>query len=325
MINKIIYSFLIFTISISFVLIFLVYQKKEIKQPVIFEVKNGETVKEISKQLEQKEIVEHWQIMYLLTRIRNQTLKKGTYEFKGNLSPDDVWKILTTGKEKLFSITIVPGDNLFIIAGKLQDKKIVPKEEFLKFSFNPENVKKYNLKGNSFEGYFPPETYMFRRNEKIENVVNKFLSVFNERYLPYSKKFKNIDFYDAMKIASMVEKETAIPEEKPIIAGIILNRLKKRMHLQIDATVIYAMYLENKWKGSIKKSDLKNVKSPFNTYLNYGLPPTPICSFSIETLDSVLNYKKTNYLYYLSVDNQKHIFSEDYKRHKEIIKNFKHH
>ncbi len=325
MINKLIYGFLLSVIAVSFVLIFFIYHKKEIKKPIIFEVKNGETVKQISKELEEKGIIEHWEIFYFLTRIRQETLKKGTYEFKDKLSPDDVWKILTIGKEKLFSITIVPGDNLFIISEKLKKEKIVPKDEFLKYVFNPENVKKYRLEGTSFEGYFPPETYKFRRNEKVENVVKKFLSIFEKRYLPYKNKFENLKFYDAMKIASMVEKETAIPGEKPIIAGIILNRLKKRMHLQIDATVIYAMYLQNKWEGVLKKTDLKSIKSPFNTYLNYGLPPTPICSFSIETLDSVLNFKKTDYLYYLSIDNQKHIFSKDYQKHKEIIKNSKHH
>ncbi len=325
MINKLIYGLFIFIFSLSFTLIFLIYHKKEIKQPIIFEVQNGESIKEISKRLEKEGIIRSWEVMYLLTRMRNKTLKKGTYEFKGELSPDDIWEILTEGKEKLFSITIVPGDNLFMIAEKLEENKITEKKKFLDYVFNPKNLKKYNLKGTSFEGYFPPETYFFRRNTDIENVVNTFLSVFKDKYEPFSKNLDKMDFYKAMKIASMVEKETAVDKEKPIIAGIIINRLKKRMHLQIDATVIYAMYLQNRWKGSLKKSDLKSIKSPFNTYLHYGLPPTPICSFSVKTLKSVLNYKKTDYLYYLTVDNKKHIFSKSYEEHKKIIKNYKNH
>lgn len=325
MVNRLIYSFFIIVISISFVLIYFIYHKKNIKQPVLFEINNGESIKEVSKKLENQGIVENWELMYLLIRMRNKTVKKGTYEFKDELSLDDIWKIITQGKEKLFPITIVPGDNLFIIAKKLDKNKIVPEKDFLNFTLNPENVKKYRLKGNSFEGYFPPETYLFRRNENIEKVVKQFLDVYNRRYLPILKNSKEIEPYNVMKIASMVEKETSILEEKPIIAGIIINRLKKRMPLQVDATVIYAMYLQNKWSGKLKKTHLKGVKSEFNTYLNYGLPPTPICSFSIETLKSVLNYKKTNYLYYLTIDNKKHIFSESYEKHRRILENIKHH
>ncbi len=325
MVNRLIYSFFIIVISISFVLIYFIYHKKNIKQPVLFEINNGESIKEVSKKLENQGIVENWELMYLLIRIRNKTVKKGTYEFKDELSLDDIWKIITQGKEKLFPITIVPGDNLFIIAKKLDKNKIVPEKDFLNFTLNPENVKKYRLKGNSFEGYFPPETYLFRRNENIEKVVKQFLDIYNKCYLPILKNSKEIEPYNMMKIASMVEKETSILEEKPIIAGIIINRLKKRMPLQVDATVIYAMYLQNKWSGKLKKTHLKGVKSEFNTYLNYGLPPTPICSFSIETLKSVLNYKKTNYLYYLTIDNKKHIFSESYEKHRRILENIKHH
>ncbi len=325
MVNRLIYSFFIIVISISFVLIYFIYHKKNIKQPVLFEINNGESIKEVSKKLENQGIVENWELMYLLIRIRNKTVKKGTYEFKDELSLDDIWKIITQGKEKLFPITIVPGDNLFIIAEKLDENKILHEKDFLNFTLNPENVKKYKLKGNSFEGYFPPETYLFRRNENIEKVVKQFLDVYNRRYLPILKNSKEIEPYNVMKIASMVEKETSILEEKPIIAGIIINRLKKRMPLQVDATVIYAMYLQNKWSGKLKKTHLKEGKSEFNTYLNYGLPPTPICSFSIETLKSVLNYKKTNYLYYLTIDNKKHIFSESYEKHRRILENIKHH
>ncbi len=325
MINKIVYSLFITVITLSFILIFLFYNKKDIKEPVIFEIKSGETVKDICKRLEDSGIIDHWEIFYILTRIRKESLKKGTYEFKNRLSPDDVWKILTKGKEKLFSITIIPGDNLFIIADKLEQEKIIKKEKFLNYVFSSENVKKFGLTGNSFEGYFPPETYMFRRHENIEKIVQTFLNTFNNRYKSVPQNLKELSFYDVMIIASMVEKETSIKEEKPIIAGIILNRLKKRMHLQIDATVIYAMYLQNRWEKNLKKSDLKSVKSSFNTYLNYGLPPTPICSFSVETLNSVLNYKKTDYLYYLSVDNKKHIFSKSYQEHRKIIEKFKNH
>ena len=131
-----------------------------------------------------------------------------------------------------------------------------------------------------------------------------------------------LDFYDVMIIASMVEKETSIPEEKPIIAGVIIKRLQKNMLLQIDPTVIYGLKLKDLWDGKLKHEDLK-IYDEYNTYMVKGLPPTPICSFSVESLKAVINYKDTPYLYYFSPDGKKHIFSTSYEEHKFKINKYK--
>ncbi len=311
---------LVLVFIILSVITYLLYSKHTV-QTTIIEIKKGESVKEIAKQLKEKNIIDDWRVFYYYTRIKQKPLKAGVYEFSGELNTVDVWKILENGKEKLFKITIVPGDNLFDIAEKLDKNKIISKEKFLKFVFNPENVKAYKLKGLSFEGYFPPETYLLRRNSDINYIVKAFLFVFNKKYRLYEKDFKEISFYDAMKIASMVEKETKLPEEKPLIAGIIINRLKKRMYLQIDPTVIYGLELTKQWNGKLIKKDMK-INTPFNTYLHYGLPPTPICSFGLDSLLAVKNHKNTDYLYYVA-NGESHIFSKSYKEHLRTIHKIK--
>jgi len=327
MVKKIFLAF-----SLSFVVIFyLVYEvffdKNDIKTPIEIEIKKGSSKIEIAKLLKDKNVIDNWQIFLLYSLIKGD-LKAGFYEFQGNLSINDVFNIIHLGKEKLIKVTIIPGDNLFIIAEKLEENNLIKKDEFLKYVFNKENLKKWNLEGTSFEGYFPPETYGFKKNENIDEIINKFLEVFKKRYMPYKEKIENKDysefgikklsFYQAMIIASMIEKETAIEEEKPIIAGVILNRLKLNMPLQIDPTVIYALYMEDRWSGNLTKKDL-HVKSDFNTYVKNGVPPTPICNFSISSLEAVLNPKKTDYLYYVATKEKYHLFSNDYKTHLENI------
>ncbi len=291
-----------------------------LEKPVSIEIKKGETLKEISKKLQQKHIVKNWKVFYIYSLIKGSNLKYGFYEFKGNVSIKKVWETLYEGKEKLITITIIPGSDLLDIADILNKAGLVDKKEFLDFVFDKTNVEKFGLKGTSFEGYFPPETYYFRKNETLQNIIMVFLNQFKKKYKNYETlaKKKGLDFYKVMIIASLIEKETFIEEEKPIIAGVIYNRLKRRMHLQIDPTVIYALKLEGKWNGNLTRENMK-INSKYNTYINYGLPPTPICNFSISSLKSAIDFKDTQYLYYV-FDGKRHIFSKTYTEHINNIK-----
>lgn len=330
------------TISILFIVFFLVFlslnaliHKKQTLNKEI-NIPKGYSTIEIGELLEKNGIVSNKYLFFLYAKIYNKTIKAGTYEFKGQYSLKDVYEKLSKGEVKLRLFTIIPGDNLIDIAEKLDKEKIIKKQDFIKFVFNKENVKKYGLIGDSFEGYFPPESYSIDENETVESLVGKFLEVFKKRYLPYKEKVESkdysdfykpkISFYEAMIIASLIEKETFVEEEKPLIASVIFNRLKSGMKLDIDPTVIYALRLKNLYKGNLTKESMK-IDSPFNTYKYKGLPPTPICSFGLSSLRAVLNPQKTNYYYYvLSKDKNKHIFSQNYQEHlknvKENLKNY---
>ncbi len=285
-------------------------------------IKKGLSIKEISSLLEKEGIITNKIIFYLYSKFKNKPLKAGYYTFKGNYSIVDVWEKLYKGQEELIPFKIIPGEDLFDIAEKFQKTFKIDKGEFLAYVFNPVNVKKSGFVGLSFEGYFPPETYMFRKELDVKEAVKTFVSFFKKKYEPLLRKTKEFSPYEVMIIASLVEKETALKEEKPLIAGVIINRLKKGMLLQIDPTTIYALKLAGKWRGKLTKENI-HFNSIYNTYVYKGLPPTPICSFSLDTLKSVLKYKKTSYLYYLSKNGKSHIFSKTYKEHINALKGYR--
>lgn len=315
LLTKIVSVILLISIYTSYKL----QQKHQVNQQLL--IKKGTSTFEIAKKLKEKNIIDFPLLFVVYSKIKGNSLKAGYYEFKGEMSIIDIYQILKEGLVKEYIFTIVPGDNLFNIGSKLEAEGIVSKEEFLKYSFNKENLKRFNLEGESFEGYFPPETYYIPYRATLEDIIKIFLDVFKKRYMPYKEKFnkKQINFYQGMIIASMIEKEAYLEEEKPKIAGVIFNRLAKNMRLQIDATVIYALMLENRYNGKLRKEDMK-ISSPFNTYITKGLPPTPICSFSLSSLEAVLFPETHNYLYYvLSKDRKSHIFSHDYKEHLKNI------
>lgn len=184
------------------------------------------------------------------------------------------------------------------------------------------------------EGYLYPDTYLIDTDADPQQVVQKLIANFNEKFdAELQKKLLEQDVRNdtAIKIASLIERESGGSEDKPIIAGIIWNRLEKKMKLEIDATVQYAIASEKLIANSEKLNEnfvfweflpsntVRKVDSPFNTYLNKGLPPGPICSPSIESIKAVTNPAETDALYYLhSPDKQIHI-AKTYKEHRENI------
>ncbi|WP_029519940.1 endolytic transglycosylase MltG [Persephonella sp. IF05-L8] len=307
---------IIFAISgISYyVLLSKINSYNQLSKPVFVKIHKGESIKDIAEKLEKSGVIKNKDLFILYARYKNKPLKYGFYMFKGKLNIPQVWEILYSGKEKLIKFTIIPGEDLIDIGQKLEKAGFVKKEDFYKYVFDAKNVRWYGLEGKSFEGYFPPDTYYFRKDFTLRNIVETFLRNFKKRYKPVLKPVEDLTPYQVMIVASMVEKETAIIEEKPIIAGIIINRLKKGMKLQIDPTIIYALKLKNQWYGDLTRKNMKT-NSPYNTYLYKGLPPTPICSFSLESLKAVINYKKTDYLYFFSSDGKRHSFSKTYREH----------
>lgn len=318
MIRYIALLFLILTVSGLIFLYFQINKKEEIN-PVEISIPSGTAISEIGRILEKNNVIKSRFLFVLYSKLKGGFPKSGYYRFEGKLSIKDVWEKLYRGEERLFRFTIIPGDDLLDIGRNLEKEGFLSKERFYRYVFDKKNVEKLGLEGSTFEGYFPPETYYLRKNADVEEIVKSFLKIFTERYRPVLKSIDGLSGYEVMIIASLVEKETSIPEEKPIIAGIIIKRLKKGMKLQIDPTVIYGLKLMGKWEGKFDKNSMK-IDSPYNTYIKTGLPPTPISSFSLKTLISVINYQETDFLYFFSKDGKTHIFSKTYREHLKNIK-----
>ncbi len=329
------FKLLIGFINASIIIIFILFFLKNFlvyKGPTkIIYIKEGSSNIQIAELLEKEKIVPNKDIFYLYTQLKGKTLKAGYYKIETGYSLSDIWRILSEGKEIYFKFTIIPGETLLDIGEKLEREGFIKdKNDFYEFVFNEKNVKRYGLIGSSFEGYFPPETYHLSksRSKDINYLVKAFLKVFRKKYLVYKEEAEvklgklGLDFYDAMIIASMVEKETSIPKERPLIAGVIIRRLQKGMLLQIDPTVIYGLKVKGLWNGKLNRENMQ-ILTEYNTYMIKGLPPTPICSFTVDSLKAVINYKETPFLYYFSPNGKNHIFSNSYEEHKFKINKYK--
>jgi UPF0755 protein len=184
----------------------------------------------------------------------------------------------------------------------------------------------YKTMGSEYiEGVYYPDTYLLPVDETGSQIAERFINRFNEAFAPYSDKFQiaNIRWVTALKIASLIEREAGGPDDMKVISGIIWNRLNTDMRLQIDATMQYTKGKkpDGSWWGGIDLSE-KTSDSPYNTYLYKGLPPTPICSPGITSIEAVLNPEETPCLFYLH-DRSKQIHcAQTYAEHKENIQLF---
>lgn len=178
------------------------------------------------------------------------------------------------------------------------------------------------LESEYIEGVYYPDTYLLPVDETGAQIAKRFIDHFNEKFAPYFTKFQdaNIRWVTALKIASLIEREAGGPSDMKLISGIIWNRLNTDMKLQIDATMQYTKVKkpDGSWWGGIDLSE-KNTDSPFNTYLYAGLPPTPICSPGVTSIEAVLNPEETDCLYYLHDKDKQIHCAKTYAQHKENI------
>lgn len=193
-----------------------------------------------------------------------------------------------------------------------------------------EEIKKWNdeytnTKPEYFEGVYYPDTYLIPRDEKGDKVALRLISRFNEKFAPYADKYiaANIRWVTGIKIASLIAREAAGAEDMHLISGIIWNRLNEGMPLQIDATMQYTLgkNMQGQWWGGIDIKEKQN-DSPYNSYLYKGLPPTPICSPSIDYIEAALNPNETECIFYLHDSKQQIHCSKTYEGHLENIENY---
>ncbi len=288
--------------------------------PVIYEVKPGTGINRIADQLYQQKLLRHPNYFKLLARLKNATkkLRVGEYEIKPGMTPGEFISQLASGKIKLHKVTIIEGWNFD------QMMKAVDKNPYLRHSLKGLTAKEIMTKighpDKHPEGRFFPSTYLFARGAKDTTILKK---AYNHMQKLLTKAWRNRakdllykDPYQALIVASMVEKETAVPKERPMIAGVILRRLRKQMRLQIDATVIYG--IKHRYNGNITRADLRH-RTPYNTYVITGLPPTPIAMPGESAILAALHPAKTDALYFVAKGDGSHVFSATLKEHDEAV------
>jgi UPF0755 protein len=279
-----------------------------------FQIQAGERFSSIAVDLRNKNLIRSSLAFEILAALEGRAadFKPGDYELNANLSSWEIIGILTAGSQKEVSVVIPEGSDLAEIDAILSGAQVLRAGALVDYQKDILN----SSSSQNLEGYLFPDTYNFFIGSNIETVVGKFLSNFNQKALGMLSQDKN-NFKENLILASLVEKEAADYQSRTIIAGILKKRLESHMPLQIDATICYVkeqtLGVSYKDCYPIKASDLK-IKSPYNTYLNVGLPPAPISNPGLSAIEAVINSKDSPYWYYLSDPKTgKIIFAENYE------------
>lgn len=248
-------------------------------------------------------------------------IKAGEYELMATMTPMEVLEILIKGRVKRHLVTIPEGYNVREVALVLSAAGLADPDEFVKKATDARLVASLGLEGETLEGYLFPDTYEFTKgmgtDELIARMVEKFRAVYFPVFSEQAKK-DGLSMRKVLTLASIIEKETGAPEERPLISAVFRNRLKKGIRLQSDPTVIYGI---KGFDGNLTKAHLL-AKTPYNTYAIYGLPPGPIANPGRESIAAALNPAKEDFLYFVSRNNGTHFFSKSLKEHNNAVNRF---
>ncbi len=305
---------------LGLIFVFLIYTFLPVKTIKTVEILYGKRSIDIAMLLYREGILRSPLSFITIHTIVRGKLEAGEYEFSGWVFPWEVYLKISRGQKKLYKITIPEGYDIYDIANTLEKHSICKAEDFIKFANSPEIAKKYGIKTYTMEGFLFPDTYYFSKNTHPIKIIDTMFKNFLKKteLLRAQLEEKGMTLEEWVIIASMIEKETGINEERPLVSSVINNRIKKGMPLQIDPTVIYALKRRGEWNGKLTKKHLQ-LEDPYNTYYYRGLPPSPICNPGIKSLEAALNPAKTNYLYFVSMGNGRHVFSSSYKEHLKNI------
>ncbi|KRQ87372.1 putative aminodeoxychorismate lyase [Caloramator mitchellensis] len=299
------------------------------KSDVYFTIKSGDTLSKITDELFNKKIIKSKTFFKLYTRYKglDTKLKSGSYLIKAGIDIDELLKKLSSGKSDYKIITIPEGFNLHQIAQRLENNGFIKKDELLNAKIS--DYDKANLFDNDkkvfyeLEGYLFPDTYYIPYTAQSTEVIS---ILFNQFAKNYSQEFRNrakelgLKNSQIITIASLIEKEAANDDERKRIAGVIYNRLRLNMPLQIDATVIYGITKGEKNIPRLYNKDYQ-YESVYNTYKFTGLPPGPIASPGIKSIEAALYPEEHDYLYYVYT-GEGHVFSKTYQEHLKNVNKY---
>ena len=297
-------------------------QEKIVLSPdtAVFEIKKGSNITQISNALENKGIISNAIYFKLLARLQEKSskIKAGEYQLLPNMTTTNLLDLFVSGKTLQHQLSIIEGRTFKDLMA------IIRNHPTLIQTLSDDDYKNImtviGSDASNPEGWFYPDTYNFpSRTTDIDFLKRAHKKM--QAYLAkaWEKREKNPYIrtpYDALILASIVEKETGIPSERPLIAGVFLNRLKIDMMLQTDPTVIYGM--GDSYKGVIYKSSLKR-DTPYNTYTRKGLTPTPIATPSLQAIDAVLHPAKTDKLFFVADGTGGHYFSKTNAEHDKAV------
>lgn len=288
----------------------------------IISIERGLSFRMIAEKLESAGVVRDADSFSFAARLLGAytKVKAGEYEFTTNMTPIEVLEYLVKGRIKRYVVTVPEGYSIREIALALDQAGLVQRDIFIARALDPALAKSLGMAGPTLEGYLFPDTYVFNKgmsaDEMIARMAERFRQVFAE--FESEAESKGLSTRKVITLASIIEKETGAPSERDLISAVFHNRLKKGIRLQSDPTVIYGIPA---FDGNIKKRHLI-MKSPYNTYVNFGLPPGPIANPGKESISAALRPAKADYLYFVSKNDGTHQFSKSLQEHNKAVNQF---
>ncbi len=294
--------------------------------PVTFVIEPGESATAIATRLEELGLVTDGELFRMFIRYHkiDANLEAGEYVLRPNMTMAEIAETLQHARLEEVTVTIPEGWRAEQIAQMLTRENVIDGDEFLalvrkgKFDYG---LLRDRPEGSSLEGFLFPETYRIPAQAKAGDLIERMLSTLDERFTPEMRRLaaeQGMTIYEVLTLASIVEREAVIAEERPLIASVFLNRLKQGMNLQADPTIQYAKGYDattGQWWAPVTPEDWERVNSPYNTYLYPGLPPGPICSPGLSAIQAVLEPAATEYLFFLAKGDGSHAFATTYEEH----------
>ena len=251
-------------------------------------------------------------------------LRAGEYRFDAPLTPVEVVRRLTEGDVYTRRITFPEGLMIEDMARVYERAGFGPAKTFVQAAADPSPIADLDTKAGDLEGYLFPDTYTMARDTSAERLVELMLRRFRAEYdrdLQQRAEERGLTAREVVTLASIVEKETANPKERTLVAAVFANRLKIGMGLQTDPTVVYALRKAGRYDGNIRRADL-SIDSPYNTYRNPGLPPGPIAAPGRAALEAALEPADVDYLYFVSRNDGSHAFARTLAEHNRNVQEF---
>ena len=298
----------------------------------VFVVKPDEPVRDVFRRLEREELLPDRplfgpQVLLLAARLSgaDRAIKSGEYELSPSLTPLEILERLRAGAIRTLPVTVPEGLRIGEVAARLEAAEITSAAALVARALDPEFPRSLGVEADSLEGYLYPETYRFRRASSAEEVLRALVKEFNDRLTEEHRAriaASGLTLHEVVTLASIVEKETAVPEERPLIAAVFRNRLTYRMRLQSDPTVIYGIVrTRGRFDGNLRRRDLER-DTPYNTYTRGGIPPGPIANPTIASIEAVLDPADVPYLYFVSRNDGTHVFSETLEEHTRAVNRY---
>ncbi len=283
----------------------------------------GSSATRIGRQLQAAGVVRSRYAFDMVRWFRHGTLHAGMYRFDHPVPVAEVYGRIARGDVFTIALTVPEGANIFDIAARVEQVGLGTRQDFLDAAVSQTDlVADLDPGAKSLEGYLFPDTYRFSpgvtADQMVALMVKRFRSAATQLGL-------GGNLHQVVTIASLVERETAVDAERPLVASVIENRMARNMPLSTDPTVIYGLELAGRWRGAIYQSDLTR-DTPYNTYLHAGLPPGPVCNPGLPSLRAAMDPPKTNYLYFVAAgtDAQGHsLFAATLNEHNRNVANYR--